>query len=77
MKPAISVGKKIVRFVDAENAEIISFKMAYHLSHLLKVLPMKKQYNVSLKNSLVCNDFCLVLVGPICLGLDRPDNSVS
>ncbi len=36
--------KIIFRFVDVENAEILSSKMIFHLSYLLKVLPMKSQY---------------------------------
>ncbi len=40
----LSVGKYFFRFVDVENAKILSSKMIFDLSHLLKVSPMKCQY---------------------------------
>ncbi len=66
-KPAVSVGKEFFRLVDAENAEILSSKMIYHLSYSLKVSQMK----ISLENSLVFYWFltCLKCSGDLRLVL--------
>ncbi len=42
--PAVSAGKWLFRFADAENDWILSSKMMHHLSYSLKVSPMKSQY---------------------------------
>ena len=54
-KPAISVEKYYFRFIDAENAKILSSKMIYHTCHFCsKFHPWK--VNIPLENSLFSID---------------------